>query len=332
MNENELKSTCDVIQDLLPLYQDDICSQTSKKIIEEHLNQCTDCKLIADKLKNTTFDNQLVQEKNTILEAHAKKEKTTAVKAGLLTSCVLLIPLIVCLICNLAIGHSLNWFFIVLTSLMVFASVTVVPLITSEHTGLWTIGSFTVSVILLLFVISLYTHGNWFLIAAIPTLFGISLICIPYIIKKLPLPNSLANRKGLLIMGWNTLWVYIIVIVCGFYIHDYKYWLTALSITTISITLPWFIFFVIRYLRIPTLIKIGLITIAIGLFQTFGNDFIGFCIDRKLRLSIFHADFSNWSTDYIDSNVGLIVFLSCLLIGLLLMGISVILQKNDANK
>lgn len=36
--------TCDVVQDLLPLYQDDCCSEQSKKIVVEHLSECEICK------------------------------------------------------------------------------------------------------------------------------------------------------------------------------------------------------------------------------------------------------------------------------------------------
>ena len=44
---------CYVVSDLLPLYQDDILSEQTKKDIDEHLNECEDCKkkLVAMKMK-----------------------------------------------------------------------------------------------------------------------------------------------------------------------------------------------------------------------------------------------------------------------------------------
>lgn len=39
-----MKYPCDMIQDLLPLYLDGVCSEESKKAIEEHLAECSDCK------------------------------------------------------------------------------------------------------------------------------------------------------------------------------------------------------------------------------------------------------------------------------------------------
>ena len=35
---------CYIISDLLPLYQDDILSEQTKKDIDRHLSQCKDCK------------------------------------------------------------------------------------------------------------------------------------------------------------------------------------------------------------------------------------------------------------------------------------------------
>lgn len=38
------KLPCDVVKDILPLYYDDVCSNDSKQMIEEHLTECEGCK------------------------------------------------------------------------------------------------------------------------------------------------------------------------------------------------------------------------------------------------------------------------------------------------
>ena len=44
-----MKISCEVIQDLLPLYVDQICSEHSKCLVEEHLRECEKCRnVIAD--------------------------------------------------------------------------------------------------------------------------------------------------------------------------------------------------------------------------------------------------------------------------------------------
>lgn len=35
---------CNLIQDLLPLYRDGVCSEESKKVVEKHLSECSCCK------------------------------------------------------------------------------------------------------------------------------------------------------------------------------------------------------------------------------------------------------------------------------------------------
>ena len=35
---------CNMIKDLLPLYVDNVCSEESKEIVEQHLSKCSDCK------------------------------------------------------------------------------------------------------------------------------------------------------------------------------------------------------------------------------------------------------------------------------------------------
>ncbi|WMJ83745.1 DUF3955 domain-containing protein [Oscillospiraceae bacterium LTW-04] len=36
--------TCEVVRDLLPLYHDNVCSKDSRKIIEDHLSTCPQCR------------------------------------------------------------------------------------------------------------------------------------------------------------------------------------------------------------------------------------------------------------------------------------------------
>lgn len=60
------KTNCDVVNDLLPLYIDDICSGESKKIVEYHLNECEDCNHLYHMMKTEVkvikdTDNSLIK-------------------------------------------------------------------------------------------------------------------------------------------------------------------------------------------------------------------------------------------------------------------------------
>ena len=43
--------SCDVIRDLLPLYAEDLASEDSRKLVEEHLRACDDCRLILETMQ-----------------------------------------------------------------------------------------------------------------------------------------------------------------------------------------------------------------------------------------------------------------------------------------
>ena len=43
MNRKDID--CNVIIDLLPLYKEEICSEATRELVEEHLRSCEDCRL-----------------------------------------------------------------------------------------------------------------------------------------------------------------------------------------------------------------------------------------------------------------------------------------------
>ena len=63
-----MKITCNIIEDLLPLYIDDMVSEDSRQLIEEHLKECASCRKMLDEMKK---ENQLrLDSKNT--ETHSE--------------------------------------------------------------------------------------------------------------------------------------------------------------------------------------------------------------------------------------------------------------------
>lgn len=48
-----MKITCNIIQDLLPSYADDICSEDTKALVDEHVAECEQCREKLEQMKNT---------------------------------------------------------------------------------------------------------------------------------------------------------------------------------------------------------------------------------------------------------------------------------------
>jgi hypothetical protein len=49
-----MKISCEVIRDLLPLYADDVCSDESKELVREHLDECLPCSVLLEEMKSGT--------------------------------------------------------------------------------------------------------------------------------------------------------------------------------------------------------------------------------------------------------------------------------------
>ena len=85
--------TCNIVQDLLPLYYDDVCSPSSKRLVEKHLKTCEKCQNTYNELKNDSIDSMIKKEADSVLKQHEKKEKSAAYKTGVIIAGLLLIPI-----------------------------------------------------------------------------------------------------------------------------------------------------------------------------------------------------------------------------------------------
>ena len=122
-----------MISDLLPLYKDGVCSNASKKIIEEHLAECPACGKMLKDMIDSTIDEELVKEKNEVIDSQAKFFKRKSALVGSIVGGIFCVPILVCLIVNLATGAGLTWFFIVLAAMLVAASLIIVPLMMPKN-------------------------------------------------------------------------------------------------------------------------------------------------------------------------------------------------------
>lgn len=57
-----MKISCEIIKDLLPLYKDEVCSEDSNTLIENHILECKNCREYFEKINETFPINNI--EKN----------------------------------------------------------------------------------------------------------------------------------------------------------------------------------------------------------------------------------------------------------------------------
>ena len=84
--------SCEIIQDILPLYHDHVCSAASSAMVEEHLKDCAACTRVLAEMDDDKIEADLLSETHEILKRHEKKERSLAFKTGIVIAGILIPP------------------------------------------------------------------------------------------------------------------------------------------------------------------------------------------------------------------------------------------------
>ena len=162
--------------------------------------------------------------------------------------------------------------------------------------------------------------SNEFMLWSVPTIFGLSIVLFPFVIRGIELPPALSDKKALITMLWDTLWLFFTIVeVCG-NSGDLE-GMREGSIVAVVLMVPvWLIFLVARYLNIGALAKSGIIVWICGVFTAFANDICQFFVYGTKQLTISHADLSVWITEEnVNSNVYVITLIVSAIVGTALL-------------
>jgi len=320
-----MNKTCDIVQDLLPLYLDGICSDASRQMITEHLKSCPSCSRMWQQLHNSEIETQLRAETAGVVQRQAAFFKRRSAFAGAIVAGILMIPVVVCLIVNLAQGTGMGWFFVVLVSLLMAASLIITPLMMPSHKCLWTLGLSSAALMLLLGVCCLYTGGNWFFVAASASLFGLSAVFLPFVVKSRPIRAHVRNMKGLLCMAVDTV-LYLLMMVCiGLFVKTPDYPRLALTISLCVVIPAWIVFVILRYLPLRRLTRAGICCMFLGFALFLSDTSVDLAAGRTAAwpgLFLFH-----WSYATLEDNIRWLILLAGVLAGVILIMISILRGK-----
>ena len=262
-----------------------------------------------------------------ILERHAKKERNAAYKAGVVIAAILLLPIVITFIVQLATGMGLGVFSVVTASMMLVAALTVVPLMSTNNRLLKCILAGVASLMLILFFVDRMNGGGNFLFWAIPTVFGISIVLFPIVICLVSLPPVLSDKKALITMTWDTLWLFLTMFIV-YYHSGFTGMKDGYTVAVVLMLGVWLVFLVIRYLPVHGLMRAGISTIISVLWVVFADDFLEFILYKRKVLTISHMNLSDWSTALsINGNIFFITLMSGCAIGLVLIGIGALLMR-----
>ena len=295
---------CDVVQDLLPLYYDNACTSASKKMVEQHLMTCEKCKKTYEAVRNTTIDTVMKDEAEGILERHAKKERNMAYKAGIMIALILMVPVVITFIVSMSSGGGLGVFAVLTASMLLVASLSVVPLLSTQRRMTKSILASVIALLLIFFFVDRMNGGGEFVLWTIPTIFGLSIVFFPLVIRNITLPPILSDKKALITLTWDTLWLFLTIFEVCNHSGDIEGMRTGYTVSLILMTGVWLIFLVARYLPVNVWIKAGIILIISCIWMAFTNDVYAYFAEHKKQLTILSTNFSDWSTNIcVNANV-----------------------------
>ena len=221
------------------------------------------------------------------------------------------LALLVCFICNLAVDHTLSWFFIVWTALI--CAYSFIPSFTfffpSKKLLAFSASTY-LSICLLLFACAVYTNGfSWFLTACIGILIGYAVIFLPILLSR----TTLSRYK--FILSFTAAFVLTVVLLLNIHVWNPFSVVPAILITCYAF-LPVMACAVICALRFDAFLKTG-ICIALSTVVYY---FTNAVVDQLFGTnnSSYRVNFNDWQ-QCSNGNVHLISLLSLLLIGVLFL-------------
>ena len=114
------------------------------------------------------------------------------------------------------------YFFIALPSVIMAASLTLLPALLSEHPTFGhyraslSIGGFTAALELLLLCYCMLEGESWFPTVGISVLFGMTLVFLPFLMRQIPFPDWMEGRRASAYLLLETALLLVLLLVCCF--------------------------------------------------------------------------------------------------------------------
>ena len=224
------------------------------------------------------------------------------------------IALISCFICNLAVSHTLSWFFVVLAALI--CAYTFVPTVTcffeSKKLLAFAVSTY-LSVCLLLFTCAVYTNGlSWFLTACIGILMGYVLLFVPILLSK-----TNYSRYKFIISFIGTL---VLTVLMMIHIRiGQSFALGNAILMAVYGFAPVIICAAVCALRLHALIKAGICT-AVGGIMLYCANYVAEALFGPSSAASYQVNFHNWE-QCLNGNVQFIGLLLLLLVSAVFLAI-----------
>lgn len=268
------KLPCDVVQDLLPLYVDGVCSADSRQLVDAHLAECDDCRRVLADLQESETEVAFHADAKAVIRAHNKHQSKTALALGVLISVFLTGVMGVMLYVTLKGWSDWQTTITVGASLLFLAGLTAVPLLASSKRLTKAIVFSTLALVLVILCEEAFfgeESGLETFQIITATIFAISLFAFPVVVRQAHLPEPLCHHKLVITMLWDSIWFVLMML---FLAIDVPQEMGFVMVATLSlVAVAWLIALAARYLRVHWLAKCGIAVVLLALWTAFGMHF-----------------------------------------------------------
>ena len=139
---------------------------------------------------------------------------------------------------------------------------------------------------LLLLTGCLYSGGDWFPMAAVGVLFGLSMFIVPVLLWQLPLGAFAARNKLLVWFIVETALLFVLLAVGQWYSGGHWLWSIGVPVTLVGLALPWGLMAVGRYLPLGPWARGSLCFVWLGLWMWLSP----WAVDRVMLVNGWNDD------------------------------------------
>ena len=265
-------------------------------------------------LITASIDNQSREEK-----MHAKKWRALSLTWNLFFYIAYGITILTCFIVNLAVSGTLSWFFIVASALLLSATFTNLPKLIKKYRLVLVPLSMYLALCVLLGVCAIYTGGNWFFVATVSVLLGLTIIFFPIYLNKYKVFSKVKKYGDFISIAVDFIVLNLLLIIINCYTNGAWYFNLALPIVSV-VYLIFNLLLCVRFLGLNKLLKTSIIVFLSAMFVYLPPLFLKFSnedIQKEISdLNVMQSNLSVWNTETIDNNVNLIICLTAILVGL----------------
>mgnify|MGYP003369789593 CR=1 FL=1 len=268
------KLPCDVVQDLLPLYVDGVCSADSRQLVDAHLAECDDCRRVLADLQESETEVAFHADAKAVIRAHNKHQSKTALALGVLISVFLTGVMGVMLYVTLKGWSDWQTTITVGASLLFLAGLTAVPLLASSKRLTKAIVFSTLALVLVILCEEAFfgeESGLETLQIITATIFAISLFAFPVVVRQAHLPEPLCHHKLVITMLWDSIWFVLMMLFLAIDVPQEMGFVTVATLSLVAVA--WLIALAARYLRVHWLAKGGIAVVLLALWTALGMHF-----------------------------------------------------------